>query len=142
MADRYLHDIVRDVVGKNAPAESAIFEELFQVSLADPHKAAARSAPGANAAGLEIAAFLTPILVAVLSDSAKDLLGTGLRAVAKRAWRGLPGRRALAPDTTVAVADTERMQLISATLARTLRGRGYGQAEIDQICRDLAAAAG
>jgi hypothetical protein len=142
MADRSLHDVVRDVVAKNAPSEGPIFEELFQVSLADPHKAAARSAPGASAAGVEIVAFLTPILVVVLSDATKELLGTGLRAVARRAWRSMTRSSAAAADMTVALADPDRLHVINASLARKLRERGYGQAEIDQISRDLLDAAG
>lgn len=141
MAGRHLHDIVRDVVAKNAPDETPTFEELYRDALADPHKASAESSPGASAAGIELAVFLTPILVAVLSDLTKDLLGTGVRAAVRRIWHRISGRAAVPADLTVGALGVEQMQLVSAALARKLRHRGYGQAEIDQICRDLAAAA-
>jgi hypothetical protein len=141
MSGKNLHDIVREVVGKNAPDEVPVFEELYRDSLSDPHKAAAPSAPGANAMGVEIAAFLTPVLIAVLSDATKDMLGTGLRAIAKRVWNRLTGRRSVAADTFINAFPPDQMLRVSAALARTLRHRGYGQTEVDQICRDLTAAA-
>ncbi|NUT31625.1 MAG: hypothetical protein HOV79_00985 [Hamadaea sp.] len=140
MAGRQLHDIVRDVVAKNAPDETATFEDLYRDALADPHRASAQSSPGASAAGIELAVFLTPILVSVLSDLTKDLLGTGLRAAARRLWGRISGRAAVPPDLSVEALNVEQLSLVSAALARKLRHRGYGQAEIDQICRDLAAA--
>jgi hypothetical protein len=140
MADRNLHDIVREVVVKNRPDEETVFEDLYQDSLADPHAAAADAAPGASAMGVEIVAFLTPILVSVLSDVAKDALGAGLRFGAKRLWNRITHHTEVPADTAVALT-SEQIVAASAALARKLRLRGYGQAEIDQICRDLTAAA-
>ena len=141
MDARPLHDVVWDIVSKNAPNETAVFDELYRDSLSDPQRAAAHAAPGANAMGVEIATFLTPVLIAVLSDVTKDLLGTGLRALVRRVWHRLTGDRSVAENTTVRALSAAELLSVSADLARRLRQRGYAQAEIDQICRDLSTAA-